>query len=183
MPWGQTAQICGALHSHGAALFRSRAGDNFATPAVPIASTEPFRERSLPHPLVLVARPLANFAMTQFTARSHDHSEWAETQAMLAATFFRDCPWPDPQIAAVWSEARGQIPPATTNLILAGLADPACRPLWRHACWRDWFIVLRGLIRRPGLYFRLRQSRQVRADWWQFLAEHTARRWREETQA
>ncbi|MBI2814102.1 MAG: glycosyltransferase [Opitutae bacterium] len=183
MPWGQPAQICGALHSHGAALFRSRPWDNFATPAVPIAVTEPFRERCLPHPLALVPQPLANFSLTRETARSRDAAEWAETQAMLAATFFKACPWPREKIAAIWDEARAQTPPATTNLILAALADPDCRRLLRHARWRDWWVVLRGFIRRPDLYFRVRASRQTRADWWQFLAEHTAGRWQETTRS
>jgi len=181
MSWGQTAQIGGALHSQGAALIRSRPGDHFATPPVPIAVVEPFRERMLPHPLVLVPQVLANFSQTLASARSRDAAEWAETQAMLAATFFQHCPWSAGKIATAWNEARAQSPPATTNLILAAIADPACRRLLRHAGWRDWFIVLRGFIRRPGLYFRLRRSRKTHADWWRFLEEHTARRWRETT--
>lgn len=183
MPWGRTAQICGALHSHGAALIRSRAGDDFATPPVPIAVVEPFRERMMPHPLVLVPQALANFSITLASARSRDAAEWAETQALLAAAFFRTCHWADERIATVWTEARAQTPPATTNLILAGIVDPACRRLLRHAGWRDWFIVLRGFIRRPGLYFRLRRSRRVHTDWWRFLEEHTARRWQETAQS
>jgi hypothetical protein len=174
--WGQPAQICGALHAHGAALFRSRPGDDFSTPAVPIAVTEPFRERMLPHPLVLVQRPVAHFALTLETARSRDPAEWAELQAMLAATFFRDCPWPADRIAAHWAGARAQNPPATTNLILAALAAPGALSL-AHATPRDWWLVLRGLLRRPGLYFRLRRSRRVHADWWRHLEEHTAARW------
>jgi len=179
MPWGQPAQIGGALHSHGAALFRSRPGDDFSTPAVPIAVTEPFRERRLPHPLVLVPRPLANFSLTLETARSRDPAEWAETQAMLAATFFLDCPWDEARRAQVWADARAQHPTGTTNLILAALAHPGCRGLLRHARWGDWWVALRGFGRRPGLYFRVRRSRRAHADWWDYLVRHTAARWRE----
>lgn len=181
MSWGQSAQIGGALHSHGAALFRSRPGDDFRTPAVPIAVVEPFRERRLPHPLVLVPRPLANFALTQQTARSHDPAEWAETQAMLAATFFLRCPWGETQVGQIWTDARARQPVGTTNLILAALAEPRCRCRLRHARWTDWWVVLRGFLRRPGLYFRIRRSRAAHADWWQFLEEATAARWREAT--
>ena len=182
MQWGQAAQICGALHSHGAALFRSRPGDDFRTPDVPIAVTEPFRERMLPHPLVLVPRPLANFSLTLQTARSRDAIEWAETQAMLAATFFQQCPWGEARMAQVWSEARAQRPTGTTSLILAALALPAGRGGLRHARWSDWWVVLQGFVRRPGLYFSIRRSRQVHADWWRFLEQHTATRWNESAQ-
>jgi hypothetical protein len=177
--WGQPAQSGGALHAHGAALFRSRAGDDFATPDVPIAVTEPFRERALPHPLVLVARPVANFAATLQTARSRDAAEWAELQAMLTATFFRGCPWPRERVAEFWAQARAQHPPATSNLIAAALADPAGGVALEHARARDWWVVLRGFLRRPGLYFRLRRSRTAHPGWWQYLETHTARRWAE----
>lgn len=179
LPWGDPAQICGALHSHGAALFRSRAGDDFSTPDVPIAVTEPFRERRLPHPLVLVPRPVANFSLTLATARSRDPAEWAETQAMLAATFFQDCPWDEARLAQIWADARAQRPTGTTNLILAALAHPGGRGLLRHATWADWSVALRGFVRRPGLYLRLRRSRAVHRDWWDYLERHTAVRWRE----
>lgn len=175
-PWGRPEQAGGALHAHGAALFRSRPGDDFSTPAVPIAVTEPFRERALPHPLVLVPQPVAHFAITLQTARSHDAAEWAELQAMLVATFLRDCPWPRARLAEFWAAARAQTPPATTNLILAGLADPGALSLG-HATIRDWLVVLRGFLRRPGLYFRLRRSHRMHPEWWRYLRQHTATRW------
>jgi Glycosyl transferase family 2 len=177
--WGQPQQVCGALHSNGAALFRSRPGQDFQIPAVPFAVIEPFRERMFPHPLVLVTRPLATFSMTLQTARSRDAAEWAETQAMLAATFFKNCPWTEDQVRQIWTVARAQQPTGTTNFILAALAQPACRGLLRHAQWRDWWVVLRGFLRRPGLYFRLRRSRRVHSGWWQFLENQTRIRWSE----
>ena len=179
MPWGQPAQIGGALFSHGAALFRSRPGDDFATPDVPIAVTEPFRERGLPHPLVLVPQPVANFSLTRQSARSRDATEWAELQAMLAATFLRARPPDAAGLAQLWSDARAQRPTGTTNLILAALADPRCRFLLAPARAADWWVVLRGFVRRPGLYLRLRRSRRVHADWWTYLEQHTAARWQE----
>lgn len=177
-PWGDPRQVCGALHSNGAALVRSRPAQDFRIPAVPFGVIEPFRERLFPHPLLLVTRPLATFSITRQTARSNDGAEWAETQAMLAATFFIDCPWDAARWAHVWEQARAQRPPATTNLILAALADRRARPLLRQARWTDWRVVLRGFVRRPGLYFRIRRSRRTHPDWWQFLEEACARQWR-----
>jgi len=178
-PWGQRQQACGALHSIGAALFRSRPGDDFRIPAVPIGVIEPFRERLFPHPIVLVPQPLATFAVTRQTARSRDAGEWAEMQAMLAATFFAGATWSEDEVAAFWAQSRAQRPPATTALLLATLAQPAVRSLRRHARAADWWIVLRGWVRRPGFFFRLRRSRRRHADWWRFLETHTAARWRE----
>lgn len=177
--WGAPQQIGGALHSNGAALFRSQPGRSFQIPHVPFAVIEPFRERLFPHPLLLVTKPLATFSETLQTARSRDASEWAECQAMIAATFLKSCPWDDARLAQIWAGARAQRPPGTTNLIFAAIADPACRKLFRHARWADWWIVVRGLIRRPGLYLRLKRSRERHGDWWQFLEKHTALRWQE----
>jgi hypothetical protein len=175
--WADPRQAAGAVHSNGAALFRSRPGDDFRIPAVPFAIVEAVRERIFPHPLLLVRRPLATFTQTRHTERSRDPAEWAEVQAMLIATFFRDCPWSDARLAEIWDEARRQLPPATTPLLLATLADPSVKWIRGPARARDWWIVWRGFLRRPGLYFRLRESRRVHAAWWRFLETHTRSQW------
>ena len=146
-------QICGALHSGGAALIRSRPADDFRIPEIPFASIEPFRERMFPHPLMLISAPLANFSVTLHTARSRDPAEWAEIQAMLAATFFLECPWDEARLRRLWDAARAAKPSGATNLILASLAHPAARALRRHARWSDWLVVWRGFVRRPGALF------------------------------
>jgi len=177
--WGDPRQVCGALHSNGAALFRTGPNVDHLIPAVPFAVIEPFRERRFPHPLMLVTRPLATFSHTQQTARSRDALEWGETQAMLAATFLASCPWSDTQLRQLWTEARAQHPPGTTNFILAAIAHPPCRRVLRHARWGDWWIALRGLARRPHLYSRLRRSRRNHADWWDYLESRTLQRWQQ----
>lgn len=177
--WGQPQQVCGALHSNGAALFRSRPGQIYQIPAVPFSVIEPFRERMFPHPLVLVTRPLATFTRTLQTTRSDDVSEWAESQAMLAATFFQRCPWTERHLQQVWADARAQRPTGTTNLILAAMAQPQSRAMLRYATWHDWWTVLRGFLRRPGLCYRIMRSRRCHADWWLFLEEHVENRWKE----
>ncbi len=178
--WGQREQVGGALHSNGAALFRSRPGQDYRIPAVPFAVIEQFRERLFPHPLVLVPRPLATFSITRQTARSQDVAEWAELQAMLMATFFHECPFTDSQVAQIWTDARARQPTGTSSLILASLADPGSRRrLLAHARWSDWWVVLRGFARRPSLFLRIRRSRRERSEWWRFLEENTAMRWRE----
>jgi glycosyltransferase involved in cell wall biosynthesis len=174
--WGQPAQICGALHSHGSALLRSRPGDDFSTPLIPISLVEAFRERLFPYPLVFVPQPLARFTVTRTTARSTDHAEWAELQMMLAATFLKYAPFTREEIARLYADFRSRRPPTTSALLFAGLTDPACRPLLRAAHPIDWLRLLRGALRRPGVPGRLLQSRRRHSDWWSFLDRHTAAR-------
>ncbi len=180
--WGHPAQLSGALHSHGAALVRSRPGDDFVTPAVPIAAVELFRERALPHPLLLVTAPLANFSITLQSARSDDRGEWAALQTALAATFLKHAGLDEEARARLWAEAREKSPPGTGTLLAAALMEPACRPLLMHARPADWFRWLRGAVRRPGVLWRVLNSRRLHPDWWSFLERHTAARFREAAQ-
>lgn len=177
--WGDPRQLSGALHSHGAALIRSKVGDDFATPMVPIAAVELFRERALPHPLLMVTAPLANFSVTRQSARSQDAGEWAEVQTALAATFLKHAGYDAARLGEVWAAARAQRPPATSTLLFAGLVEPACRPLLRHAAAADWLRLARGLIRRPGVLRRVLRSRESHPEWWRFLEHHTAARFAE----
>ena len=172
--WGHPAQILGAVHSHGSALFRSRPGDDFSTPAVPIALVEGFRERRFPYPLVFVPRPLAQFTITRATARSQDRAEWAVVQTMLAATYLKHANLTATEQATLWQRARDQQPPATGTLFLAAFAEPACRPGLRHARAGDWMRWTRGAIRHPGVLPRVLRSRRRHADWWDFLDRATA---------
>lgn len=176
MDWGQPAQICGALHSHGSALFRSRPGDDFSTPAIPIALVEAFRERLFPYPLVFVPQPLARFTVTRTTARSTDHAEWAELQMMLAATFLKHARFPRGEIAQLFADFRGRRPPTTSTLLFVAITDAACRSLLRATHPIDWLRLLRGALRRPGVPWRLLNSRRRHSDWWSFLDHHTAAR-------
>ncbi|HUR56201.1 MAG TPA: glycosyltransferase [Opitutaceae bacterium] len=172
--WGQPAQILGALHSHGSALFRSRPGDDFSTPAVPIALVEAFRERRFPYPLVFVPEPLAQFTITRATARSQDRAEWAVLQTMLAATYLKHASPAATERVALWQRAREQQPPATGTLFLAAFAEPACRAGLRHARVADWIRWMRGAVRHPRVLPRVLGSRRRHADWWQFLDRATA---------
>lgn len=174
--WGQSEQIFGAVHAHGAALFRSRPGDDFSTPAVPIALVEAFRERRFPYPLVYVPQPLAQFTRTRHTARSDNRSEWAVVQTMLAATFLKHAAYAESRLASLWGDARRRSPPATGTLLFASIVEPACRRHRQHARAIDWLRFLRGLARRPWTLARVNASRRRHADWWQYLDEATQAR-------
>jgi hypothetical protein len=178
--WGQSCQIYGAVHSHGAGLFRSQAGQSFLTPNVPIAAVEMFRERLFPYPLVFVPSPLANFSITLRTSRSDDRAEWATVQTMLAATFLKHAGYDDSRVAALWEEARARRPPSSSTLLLASIVEPACRSLARHARATDWLLLLRGIIRRPLVLLSVLRSRRSLKGWWEFLDQAAARQFSEQ---
>lgn len=172
--WGHTHQASGAWHSHSATLIRCTPGQDFRTPEVPISATEIFRERAFPHPLVVTPKPLANFTITQTTARTSDVAEWAEVQAMLAATFVhasRD------RAKDVWDAARRRSPSGAPALIWAGLLDRESRCLLRGARPHEWIAFLRGAVRRPCLVWRMLCSRRCHVAWWEFLERNTNKRW------
>jgi len=172
--WGQPAQMLGAVHSNGAALFRSNPGDDFSIPDVPFSVVEMFRERLFPYPLVRVPQPLAHFALTRVTARSRDHAEWATMQTMLAATFLRHAGYRGEQTDAVWREARAAQPPNTNVLLFAALFDPPCRRLLKFARPIDWWRLLRSCVRRPHIPWQVLRSTRAQTRLWDWLDENTA---------
>ncbi len=175
MDFGTADQINGPLHSNGACLIRCRAGQSFKIPAVPQAVIEMFRERVFPYPLIYIPEPLVNFSRTLKSERSSDPTEWAVVQSLLAATFLKHVRPSDPELGNLLSIARARRPPETTTLLYAGLIDPACRRIWGFTTAQDWIVLLRGLVRRPGLAMRILGARARHSDWWDFLDRHTAR--------
>lgn len=177
--WGADRQIMSAIHSNGAALHRSHAGLNYQIPHVPFAAIEMFRERVFPHPLLFVRRPLANYSITLQSERSNNRAEWAEAQTVLTATFLKHAEYDNAHLATIWATARAQQPPVTSVLLLAGLVDPACRPVLRHAHSVDWLRLARGAIRHPEVPLRVLRSRHLHPEWWMFLERHTRSRFAE----
>jgi glycosyltransferase involved in cell wall biosynthesis len=175
--FGAARQIMGAVHANGAMLLRSGPGEFYETLTdFPFAAVEAIRERMISHPLLYVPRPLAVFAKTRQTARSESRAEWAIAQTILAATFFKHANYSEVHIAELFADARRRRPPATNALLLAALVEPECRSLLRYAKMTDWLLLLRGVIRRPSVLWRVVQSRQRHANWWRFIDQHTAAR-------
>ena len=131
------------------------------------------------HPILYVPQPLAIFAVTLQTSRSKSRAEWATVQAMLAGTFLKNAHYSDARLAELFAEARAKKPPVTNALLLAGLAEPACRNLLRHARFWDWLLLLRGFVRRPNVLWSVLRSRRRHEDWWRILDQHTAARFKE----
>jgi len=182
VPWGDERQIFGALHSQGAAVFRSALQQDLTTPEVPLAAVEMFRERLFRFPLIRVPRPLANFSVTRSTSRSDDRAEWAVVQAMLAASFLKHARYKPARMAELCRGARAARPPTMSSLLSASFLEPACRDIRDHATPADWYRIVRGAVRRPWAMLRVLRARSRHADWWDFLDRNTALRFSEAAQ-
>jgi len=179
VPWGDHRQALGSLHSNGAMLIRSRAGESYSTPALPFAGIEAFRERLLPHPLLYVPAPLANFSVTLQSARSAGAAQWQAIQTLLLATYVRHARLDHAGRAALWGHYRGQHPAPTGTFLLAGLLYPECRPFLRMAGPAEWARFLAGLVRHPIGNLNAFRVRSRHPDWCENLDRITAKRFLE----
>lgn len=178
--WPQWQQVLGARHGDGASVYRSvLAGRERMVPEeLPFDSVEAFRERAIPHPILYLGKPLANFAVTRETARSTtDSSRYAAGQVLLAATFFAAAA--EHGIATgEWLSAEGRRPaPRWSTLILAALQEPRARYLLRHMPIRGWLRFAIGVARRPGNLRKIRghlAAWQPAAEWLHCATEHRA---------
>lgn len=178
--FGQFRQVMGALHGNGAMIVRSSAGQTYEVPTDwPFVAVEPFRERMMQHPLLFVPRSLAVYSKTIGTARSERLADWITVQTILAATFLKHCRFPASSFGALFAAARKMRPPLTTVMILTALVETRCRHVLRHSRPVDWFLFLRGFIRRPHVFWEVIESRWRHPDWWSLLDHYTAARFEE----
>lgn len=178
--FGNPTQITGFLHKNAGMLIRSRADGNYKIPADwPLVAEEALRERMIPHPLLYVPKPMANFGQTLQTSRRQSRAEWEIVQAFLAATFLKYANYDDVTLAQLYSDARKRKPARTNPLLLAPLIEPYLRHLLRYSSAQDWLILARGLIRRPNVCWRVMRSKRKHRNWWYVLDKATAARFAE----
>src|ERR1051326_5504733 len=178
--FGQFRQMAGALHGNGAMIMRSRPGETYEVPADwPFAAVEPFRERMMRHPLLFVPRPLAAYCQTIGTARAESRADWITAQTILATTFLKHCGYSDAELAAFFVMARRMRPPLTTAMLLAAVMERQNWHLLRHSRPVDWFVLLRGLMRRPQVFCAVLQSPRRHPAWWDLLDRYTSARFDE----
>lgn len=142
-----SAKIC-----NSSMLWRTANAHEWKTPdSIPIDVTEHFRERVLPHPVLLVHKPLVNYAVTLRTHRENGRSsKWGLYQVMLIGSGFArmdaaqraDC------AELLWNRARTSAPPLKTSLITTGLAIPAARVLWARSTLTERCRWLMTLVKR-----------------------------------
>jgi glycosyltransferase involved in cell wall biosynthesis len=175
--WPVILQAFEGLHSNGAMIFRRPASTLGAVPeSTPFAIIEPVRERGLSGRLMLVDQVLANYALTQRTARSGDRALWAEGQLLLAASFFQEVPL----TAAAWDElltrCREARPRRTSILLLLALAGVRRREILSRIRPGDLVRFARDFSSSLRINLRALRFRDTHNQLWTWLRAETAAR-------
>lgn len=166
-------QAFDALHSQGAMLFKPDKFEPRTVPeTTPLAIVEPMRERAARGSLILIPQRHANFAVTQNTARDSDRVRWMQSKLIVAASFFQsvEC---DPALLDRMLDARRQLRPSDSDIILhLGLT------LWRwqlcrYATFRDWVRVILSVFRHPVTLWRGHRFRAEQRQTWNWAVEQS----------
>lgn len=177
--WPDPRQIAGALHSQGGMLLRSAAARACRVPdGVEMGAVEHFRERAVPGPLLLVRRPLLNYAVTRETYRSDRGGDWMAMQVLLAASYLAACP-SRREAAAAASHLRGGRFNGVPAALLAAAMFRDCRRLALLGRPTDWAALLLRAARHPRRHSALWRSRGRLVPLWDFLVRHTSARFRQ----
>src|SRR5207249_1118914 len=97
--------------------------------SLPFFAIEPVRERRYPRPLLRVASPLANFALTLETARSETADQNLQILVLLGLTFMRHSETSVAFYRRVWNVCRGLMGHKLRALIVASLLAGRFVPL------------------------------------------------------
>ena len=162
----------GATICNSSMLFRTRGAEAYRTPdSIPIDVTEHFRERVIPHPVLLVKSPLVNYGATLRTHRTQGNETWAQLQVLLIGSVFAlvSANGREPLARSLWERTR-QVSPLSRNALLAtGLFVPGARPLWRSGTFAEKCRFLLTCLRRPATLRKARRAIADHAEAWQFL--------------
>jgi glycosyltransferase involved in cell wall biosynthesis len=172
-------QLTDSLHSHGAMLFRRRiAMCALVPPQTPLAIIEAVRERAIAGQVNLIREPLANFSVTLDTARAKDLQSWLDGQLLLASTFLQRVVVSRQAYAKLWRVRRSTSPRSTNLLLLLALLGVQPKFLLRDAQLRDWFYLVRSIVRHPIVHARCINFRRRNRELWDYLVSQTDARMR-----
>jgi glycosyltransferase involved in cell wall biosynthesis len=155
-------------------FFHTTRADEWKTPAeIPLDYTEHFRERVIPLPLLLVFKPLVNYAstITSYRLRNVTASRPWET-ALVGSIFAMIPPQRGADLAAViWRQTRKNTPLFAIALLTTGRIVPEASELWRQGTLREKLRFYIDTIRRPGLLDQCRATTSPASVSWQFLCQ------------
>ena len=175
--WPAPKQIMGALHSNGAMIYRVDLARNYIIPGNALFNAvELIRERSFEHPLCLINKPLANFAITKATHRSNDPYPWIANQIMLVASFVSTAKQKKEAFKLGLQYSRKQKPSPVPNLFLANLLILKDKNLYAFFSFKDWFIILKWLLSNGNKLSKLRTYLFEQKNVYAFLLENTRKR-------
>ena len=173
LPWRIEDKLGSAKLCNSSMLWRTANAAEWRTPeTIPIDVTEHFRERVVPHPLLLVRSPLVNYAVTLNSHRdSSKASEWGKYQVMLIGSGFVNMNSTERLNCAeiLWKRARENERALATTLITTGLATPAAQVLWRLSTLGEkcrWLVTFVRRYRQMRFAFQATSRPSVA---WTFL--------------
>jgi hypothetical protein len=159
--WPQPYQISGALHSNGSMLLRSRHAAEYRIPdETPFDIIEHVRERTFSYPILFVPQTLANFSITQASARNSNKAIWGQTQLLLASTFLRHISLSSSALKHLWQTRRASTPRSTSVLFHTAIVGVERRRLLENATVADWLHFLKATFRRPIITCQILRSRR-----------------------
>jgi glycosyltransferase involved in cell wall biosynthesis len=149
---------CGSAKICNSSMFwRTSAAVNWLTPDdIPIDVTEHFRERIIPHPILLVKSPLVNYAQTIYTNRSKE-MVWGVYQTLLISSVFAnlDATRAGELADYLWAIARDKNPPYKTSLLHSGLAHPNADILLKKATLTELARYCLTWIKSPATCYKI----------------------------
>lgn len=178
--WGENGQLIGHLHSNGAMVYRKGMTTGCIVPDnVLLNAIEAVRERAFQYPIALLAKPLANFAITISTNRSADANKWIATQIMLLASYINASPDPENTFAASLIYHRKLRPSPIANFYLANSWLIRNKSLNRYFSFSDILFSLKWGIRNclsiKKIHRYINDNRAV----YDYLLLHTKQRFKE----
>lgn len=162
---------CGYAKICNSSMFWNTKNSSWTTPPdIPIDVTEHFRERAIPHPILLITKPLVNFSVTLSTHRKRNN-EWSIYQAMLIASVFENISGRERNELAqkLWKNARKKNKLHITSLMNASLVSRSSLLLLKSSTlserWRYFFT----LLRRPSILYHCVIAKSKKKESWNFL--------------
>jgi len=163
-----SAKIC-----NSAMLWRTTSSNSWLTPNdLPIDVSEHFRERVIPHPILLVYKPLVNFSQTLTTARSNQPHLWGTYQVLLITSIFKKINADERKKLAyhLFMKARSEANnPYKTILLHSALADKNARNLLYTATVAEILRYALTWLRRPAISYATITALRVHKEHFQYL--------------
>jgi glycosyltransferase involved in cell wall biosynthesis len=152
-------QVCGCLHSNGAMLVRVSRATAFDVPrSLPFFAIEAVRERAYPGHLLLVNRPLANFAITQTSARGESADENMQILVLLAESFLKYANVDRKFYRQMWFACRGSLGHKHRALLVAAILAGRLGDVLKGASLADLALVAAWAAKHPLRFLKLFQA-------------------------
>jgi glycosyltransferase involved in cell wall biosynthesis len=172
--WPSPQQALGALHSTGAMIYRGLHAAHYKVPEETLLNAvELVRERSFEHPIVMVSKPLANFAITRKTNRSANPYLWIGSQVMMLSSFVATADSAARAFQTSLAYCRRQKPKPVAVFFLAQVFHLKKAGLCRYFSLTDWFFITKWLIRNAHQLPYLKKYLEQQAGVYDFLCRQT----------